>query len=80
MVGKEIAPPGRRGDGNYALVPVGGEDRLYFLRSLIDRLVPRQPCLLAEGCHRLDQLIHLRIQQRLSIAGLNGFCLIRRTR
>ena len=48
VIGKSIAPPRRRGGRNYTLVPVRGEDRLDFLRSLIDRLVPGQTRPLAK--------------------------------
>lgn len=61
-------------------MPVRGEDRLHLLRSLIDGLVPRQARLLAERGHGLDQLIDLRIQQRLPVAGLEGLGLVGCTR
>ena len=54
-------------------MPVGSKHRLNLLRPLIDGLIPRQPCLLTKARHRLDQLIDLRIQQRLTVAGLNRF-------
>jgi hypothetical protein len=59
-------------------VPAGRQYGLHLLRLLIDALVPRKSSLLAEGGHGLDQLIDLRIEQMLPIAGLQIFNLIRR--
>ena len=61
-----------------SLLPATSQDGLHLLGLLIDRSVPREPGLLAERCHRLDQLIDLRAEQGLSIAGLDGFRLIGR--
>ena len=58
------------------LLPARSQNRLDLLWSLIDRLVPAQTGLLAEGCHRLDQLIHLCIQQHLAVTSLERFDLI----
>ena len=41
------------------LVPVGGQNRLYFLRPLRDPLVPRETRLGRETRHRLNELLHL---------------------
>ena len=43
-------------------MPTGGQDRLHLLRPLIDGLVPRQAALLAEGGHRLNELVDLGIE------------------
>ena len=43
------------------LLPAGSEDRPHVLRSLRDRIFPRETRLLREGCHRLNQLIDLAI-------------------
>ena len=59
-------------------MPIGSQNRLHSLRPLIDGLVPRQSALLTEGCHRLNELIHLRIQQMLPVARLQILDLIRR--
>ena len=47
---------------------------------MIDRLIPREAGLLREGGHCLNELIHLRAQQRLASARLDGFGPIHRTR
>lgn len=41
------------------LLPVGGQNRLYFLRPLRDPLVPRETRLGRETRHRLNELLHL---------------------
>ena len=51
-------------------VPTRREHRLHLLRPLIDTLVPGKPGLLAKGGHGLDQLIDLRIEEMLPVAGL----------
>lgn len=44
------------------LLPVRSQDSLHILRPLIDGLIPGHAVvLLAERCHRLDELIHLRV-------------------
>ena len=53
------------------LLPARGQDGLYILRLLINRLVPREAGLLSEPCHRLNQLIDLGVKQCLSVPGLN---------
>lgn len=57
-------------------MPARRQDVLHFLWPLIDRLVPGQAALLAKRGHRLDQLIDLRIEQMLPIAGLKIFYLV----
>ena len=59
------------------LLPARGQDGLYILRLLIDPLILREAGLCGEPCHRLNQLIDLRAEQRLPIARLNRFHLIR---
>lgn len=59
------------------LVPAPCEHVVYILRPLIDPLIPGQAGLLAERSHRLDQLVDLRIQEMLPVAGLGIFNLIR---
>lgn len=54
------------------LLPADSQDRLHILRLLIDRLIPREASLCGEPGHRLDQLIDLRVEQRMPIAGLDG--------
>lgn len=54
-------------------MPARRQDVLHLLWPLIDRLVPGQAALLAKRGHRLDQLIDLRIEQMLPIAGLKIF-------
>jgi hypothetical protein len=44
---------------------------------LIDGLIPGETGLLTERGHRLDQLIDLRVQEMLPVAGLDIFDLIR---
>ena len=44
------------------LLPAYGEDGLHILRTLIDRLIPREASLCREPGHRLDQLIDLRAE------------------
>ena len=60
------------------LLPAGGQHSLHVLGPVIEGLIPGEPRLLTEGRHRLDQLVDLRMEQRLAIAGLDGFHLIRR--
>ncbi len=57
-------------------LPVCSQNCLYILWPLRDGLIPGQPGLRAEGSHRLNELLHLRIEQLLAVAGLNGFGLI----
>jgi hypothetical protein len=57
-------------------VPAGRQDRLHLVRTRIDGLIPRQSALLTEGRHRLDELVDLRIDQVLPVAGLQIFNLI----
>ena len=59
------------------LVPACCQDGLHVLRPLIDGLVPCESGLLAEGGHRLGQLVDLSIEEVLPIAGLEIFNLIR---
>lgn len=54
-------------------MPTGGQHGLDILRPLIDGLIPREPSLLREARHRLDELIDLRAQHRLPVAGLDRF-------
>jgi len=54
------------------LLPARGQDGLHLLRPLINRLVPRQSGLLCISCHRLIELVHLRVQQRLPVATPGG--------
>lgn len=58
-------------------MPACGQDVLHILRPLVDGLIPGEPTLLTEGCHRLDQLVDLCIEQVLPVARLNVFDLIR---
>ena len=59
------------------LLPARGQDRLDRLRLLIDGLIPGETGLRTERGHRLNQLIHLRTEQRLPIARLDRFRLRR---
>ena len=61
------------------LLPAGRQNRLSRLRPLIDRLIPREAGLLRKPCHRLNQLIDSRAEQRLAIARLKGLDPIIRT-
>jgi hypothetical protein len=54
-----------------------GQDRLYLLWPLIDRLTPREAGLLRKPGHPLNELIDLCTEQRLPIAGLDRLDLIR---
>lgn len=58
-------------------MPTGGQHGLDILRPLINGLIPREASLLREARHRLDELIDLRAQHRLPVAGLNRFHLRR---
>jgi hypothetical protein len=53
------------------LLPVRRQDGLDLLRLLIDHLIPSQAGLLREGSPRLNELIHLRVEQRLAVARLD---------
>ena len=59
------------------LVPAPCEHVVYILRPLIDPLTPGQAGLLAERGHLLDQLVDLRIQEMLPVAGVDIFNVIR---
>ena len=59
------------GTWHVSLLPIRGQNALNLRWLLIDPLVPAQTGLLRKGCHRLDQLIDLRAEQRLPIARLN---------
>ena len=60
-------------------LPARSQDRLHVLRPLIDRLIPREASLCSEPRHRLNQLIDLRAEDRLSVPSLDGLGAIRRT-
>jgi len=60
------------------LLPARGQNGLHLLGPLIDRLIPREPGLGREPGHGLNQLIHLRIEEHLSITSLDNFNLVRR--
>ena len=60
----------------HVLLPIRRQNGLDILRTLIDGLIPRQPGLLTEGGHGLDQLIDFRIQEMLTVTRLKIFDLI----
>ena len=59
-----------------SLLPARRQNVLNLLRLLIDRLIPGETGLLGELRHRLDELIDLRAEQRVSVAGLDRFCTV----
>jgi len=59
-----------------ALLPICRENGLNIVRSLGNGLIPGQAVLAGETRHGLDELLHLIVQQMLTIAGLNRFHLI----